>query len=1100
MSRCKELFAEAAGLMPAERAAMLDRACADDPALRTEIERLLAAFDGAGDFLEASAIERSALTRWLDRAGTRIGNYTIREQLGEGGMGIVWKAEQSEPVRREVALKLLRPGTESRQVLARFETERRALERMEHPNIARVLDAGTTESGRPYVVMELVRGVSITTFCDSRRMTVPDRLSLFLPVCRAVQHAHAKGIIHRDLKPSNILVADDGRIVTPKVIDFSIARRVDRSKDETNHTRHLLMLGTPSYVSPEQATGSLDIDTRADIYSLGAVLYELLCGMPPFDAGELSRLTTDEFLRRLQQDDPVRPSRRLIARSDSDALAEARRSTPAALRRLIGGDLDRIVMKALDKEPLRRYETAAALADDLERFLRHEPVTAVRPSPRYLAGKFARRHRVGLLASGLVSLSILAGAAVSTWQAVRAASSEGRYRREAYLSDLNLADEVMRNDDPRWMKDLLDRHIPVNGHGDLRGFGWNYLYRHCTSPGRLIDTFPGAVYITATSPDGELLAAGGADGTARLYDTQTWKRVRVIHCDQGEVNGIAFSPDGEQIATAGDDGNVRLWKTATGEAGRTIPVFDRPAFQVAFTEIDGTLLLAVCGRDSAIKLIDVRTGTLRQELIAPDAEVEAIAVFDNHRLAAASTDGVPRIWNMRTGELETAWPRQGSSRLISVAFSRDGQRAAFGTHDRYYLICETHSRQPPQAHEINSRGQGDGAMAQSLAFDPRGETLFIADRGSNVRVYPVALDDAQAAIADSRYPRWATQGNRIYSLTLFNEGRQVVTGCDAGSLTLWYPFADPDARTLLTPTLTKVVDFAVGPEGVVAVAGEHVIDLYQIDEGFRQRITKQADREFTTVKLSRDGQTVLAGTDNGRVTVWQMSGTGVTQRWTDQADEKMSVNDVTVSADGRYVAATYNPESENPRELRLFNAATGERLNRMTVPSATVAKFSPDSTLLAVDRDSDVLLVEIPSLKIRHEMHGHAQSVDALAFRPDGRMLASGGNDRYLYLWNVESGTLAEEWPVQGTGIRSLDFDPDGVMVLCAGLDETPRIIDIRTGREVLRFPRLPPEHWPMRFLPDGQQILSRRAQGGLTIFDGRPVDLSQIPNAGPSR
>ncbi|MGC1274946.1 MAG: protein kinase [Planctomycetaceae bacterium] len=1099
MTRCKDLFAEAAGLLPSDRAAMLDRACSDDPELRSEVERLLAAFDGAGDFLESSAIERSSITRLLDRTGTRIGNYIVREPLGEGGMGVVWKAEQTAPVRREVALKLLKPGTESRQVLARFETERRALERMEHPNIARVLDAGTTDSGRPYVVMELVRGVAVTTFCDARRMSILDRLGLFVLVCRAVQHAHAKGIIHRDLKPSNILVADDGRTVTPKIIDFSIARAIDRAADETSYTRSLMLLGTPSYVSPEQAVGSADTDTRTDIYSLGAVLYELLCGVPPFGEQELSRLATDEFLRRLQQDDPVRPSRRSATLEDVVAIADARRSTPAVLRRCLEGDLDRIVMKALDKEPARRYETAAAFADDLERFARHEPVSAVRPSARYHALKFARRHRAGLVAAALILVSVLGGAAVSTWQAFRAAASEERYRREAYVSDLNLADDALRSDDPRRMRVLLDRHIPGDGEEDLRGFAWHYLYRHCTAPGRLIDRFDGAAYFACLSPAPEQrwLAASGADGTVRLYDTRSWKRTKVIRTGQTEVNGVGFSPDGTQIASAGDDGTVRQWDVASGKLIRSIDVFDQPAFQVVYAQADGRSLLAVCGSDPAIKLFDAATGRPRGELVSQETKVEAIAVFADQRLAAASDDGVPRVWDLAKRELLLSWPDMDLAALTSAAFSPNGRFIAFGTLQQNYVLCRAHSSQPPRSFPINSERPGEGEGTQSLAFGPDGDALFTADRGGTVRVS--RFDDKEQPyvdLADGRFPRWAAHDERVYSVAVTNDGTQVITACADGTLSVWRPYEAPDVWTVPTKTIPYVVDIAIGPNGLVAVAGDEAVDLYHTRRGLRQRVTHQPGGKFHTVEIRSDGRVILTATQDGRLAAWTRDDGRITNTWETNDPDGADAVSLALSADGRHVAVVLNPRTSSPRRLRLLDAATGDILRAVSVASASDVVFSPDGTMLAVDRDNDVLLYDVPSMSIRHELIGHSQSVEAVVFSPDGRRLASGGLDRYVILWDVETGTIAERWLVQDAGIRSLAFGPRGESILSTGDDLTPRITDLQTGRLLLRFPRLADEHWPMQFLPDGQMVVGRNAAKGFYVFDGRPFAAGEQPAA----
>jgi serine/threonine protein kinase/tetratricopeptide (TPR) repeat protein len=418
----------------AERAAFLERACAGDLVLRRRIERLLQRHEQADHFLDSPALGLLAATEEPVREGpgTIIGAYLLLEPLGEGGFGVVFLAEQQQPVRRQVALKVLKPGMDTRQVVARFEAERQALALMDHPNIARVLDGGETASGRPFFVMELVRGAPITDYADQHWLTPRERLELFLAVCRAVQHAHQKGIIHRDLKPANVLVTQEDGAPVVKVIDFGIAKALGQPLTaKTLTTGFEQMIGTPLYMSPEQVEpGGLDIDTRSDIYSLGVLLYELLAGTTPFDKDQLNQVSRDELRRIIREEDPPKPSTRITTLGQAATTISAhRQSDPRRLSRLFRGELDWIVMKALEKDRNRRYETASAFAVDVQRYLSDEPVQACPPSAAYRLRKWIRRHKPLVAAGGVVLGVVVAAWAVSTVLILRQ-RDEARTQRE----------------------------------------------------------------------------------------------------------------------------------------------------------------------------------------------------------------------------------------------------------------------------------------------------------------------------------------------------------------------------------------------------------------------------------------------------------------------------------------------------------------------------------------------------------------------------------------------------------------------------------------------------------------------------------------------
>ena len=469
----RTLFLEAVERhQPDQWPAFLDSACGSDDVLRSQVLRLLDAHAQANSFMAlpagginaglAPTIGLPAFPPSPLPIGEKIGRYKLLEQIGEGGMGVVYVAEQAEPVRRKVALKIIKPGMDSREVISRFEVERQALAIMDHPNIARVLDAGTTDAGRPYFVMELVRGLPITEYCDKAKLTPKQRLELFVTVCQAVQHAHLKGIIHRDLKPSNVMITlHDGTPVV-KVIDFGVAKAMNQQLSQhTIYTAFAQILGTPLYMSPEQAEMSgLDIDTRSDVYSLGVLLYELLTGQTPFDRDTFNKLGLDEMRRKIREDEPARPSLR-VNTLDAKALSTLSQQRGIDERRLsqfLRSELDWIVMQALEKDRTRRYESASAFAADVQRYLDDLPVEACPPSASYRLRKYALRNKVSLAAAGLIAAALLLGTVVSVWQAVQATAAR------------QLADEQRQRAEASFQKSLeaVDRLLSRVGDENLR--------------------------------------------------------------------------------------------------------------------------------------------------------------------------------------------------------------------------------------------------------------------------------------------------------------------------------------------------------------------------------------------------------------------------------------------------------------------------------------------------------------------------------------------------------------------------------------------------------------------------------------------------------
>jgi eukaryotic-like serine/threonine-protein kinase len=599
---------------PEDRAAFLDEVCGADTALRRRIESLLARHFEPESFMKGPAIgeKPTILTQPppAEQPGLLIARYKLLEKLGEGGFGAVWAAEQREPVKRRVALKIIKLGMDTKQVVARFEAERQALALMDHPNIAKVLDAGATDTGRPYFVMELVRGIPITQYCDQEKLPVQDRLDLFIKVCHAIQHAHQKGIIHRDIKPSNILVTLHDGVPVPKVIDFGIAKATQAELTElTIYTQHQQFIGTPAYMSPEQAEMSgLDIDTRSDIYSLGVLLYELLTGSTPFDTKDLMQSGVDEMRRIIREVEPMRPSTRLTQ------LEHAGRSQIANRKSKIENDLDWIVMKCLEKDRARRYETANGLAADLRRHLNNEPVVARPPSTLYQFRKAWRRNKVVYTAWMVVAAALVIGTAVSIWQAQRALTAGGeaesrriaaeaaekaaeRARAEAqqaaddllqhlYAADMRAAHQALQGNDLALATDLINKYLPYIPIGnlatsagetspmararDLLGWEWRWLWQLCRSDElQTLQRSANAVRCVVLAPHGRLVATA-SDRSLRIMDRNSMQVIATLGGHQEfddliDTLAVAFSGDGEYLAAMGGT-DVRVWRVGEWEA------------------------------------------------------------------------------------------------------------------------------------------------------------------------------------------------------------------------------------------------------------------------------------------------------------------------------------------------------------------------------------------------------------------------------------------------------------------------------------------------------------------------------------------------------
>jgi eukaryotic-like serine/threonine-protein kinase len=1088
----QEIFNAANAITDAEqREAYLRESCGDDEQLRCQVQLLLEAYAEAEGFLESRQDGAGTRADIGARSGDVIGRYRLLSVLGEGGFGTVWMAEQREPVRRRVALKLIKLGMDTKQVIARFEAERQALALMNHPNIAKVFDAGATDTGRPYFVMELVTGVPILEYCQRERIDTRQRLELFIDICKAIQHAHQKGIIHRDIKPNNILITFHEGAPAPKVIDFGIAKATTgQLTEKTLFTQHRQLIGTPAYMSPEQAEMSaIDVDTRTDIYALGVLLYELLTGLPPFSNEELLSKGFAEMMRLIREVEPPRPSTRVSKSIDSEI--GSRRRNPRKLHLLLRGELDWIVMKCLEKDRRRRYDTASALAQDVRRYLSGDAVQAAPPSATYCLRKYLRRHRTSVSLAAVILFLLLIGlagtgfglrraliahrgqfAAAMTAQvgAERARMAEAAATRQAYAASMLAASDALE----RWSLSTAREYL-LQAPQSLRGWEW----RHMAS--RLGDARRVHPRSTNAGPRGVLFSLDAelcwtVDNDELLaWDLQSGSLRRTIVTHPGLVQAGQFQA-GNQLFTAHRSGDgeqffVRFWESATGT------LLGAHVLRVPYHESYAGVPLGMLQqpgrisyvRDSCIVLYDMATRSERISAPIQPFLSTALAVHPRGLYIIATAQRGCLIL-VDPESLEVIQSQSVHTNAIhDVQFTADADRALTASADGTLQLWSVEPRAMiPQMRLVGHTGpvrgarfSPDGRLVASTGLDgtvrlwdartgaPRGifaaesfapATLVFVDEGRTV-----AASDLNGAIrfwdvrsAESHILRG--HQSFVYPVLLAHDDALVISGGwdgfvdHPGCLKFWDTQSGTPIASLGKPG-EVVRAAAIAPDGArLAMMRTGNVEILDLHTGMV--VLEFPSPPVTTALDYRPDGRVLAVRGYDDTVLFDAQSGRIVHRFPRLPKDHTTA--LSWSPDGKFLATI----SELEQKLTLWDAESFAPVRSWPHAGASALAFSPEVDRIVTAGDDGKLRIWQIDGTLLAVLRGHAQPVLCIAFSPDGKYIASGGRDNNVRLWNAENFDQIARFAGHRDYVYSLAWSRDGERLISGSGDHTVRIWD----------------------------------------------------------